>query len=696
MRTKNKLIHDNLCKRGRRAPVILFAICFSLLWTQTACNAIDETLQASPTDLAELSIEQLMDIQVTSVSRKAESLYNSAAAVYVVTQEDIRRSGATSIPEALRMVPGLQVAKTNGNTWVITSRGFADRWASKLLVLIDGRNVYTPLFSGVYWDVQDYMLEDIDRIEVIRGPGATMWGANAVNGIINIITKSAGDTTGGLAVGGAGREERAFGGVRCGDALGENGSYRVYAKYFSRDDTGYRKWNPTDPTKAGDSWHQSRGGFRCDWNLNKNKSLTIQGDIYDGGERQILEAYYLTVPFRQNTPNRIAVSGGNLLARLTDRVSETSEQTLQFYYDRIDRRELEFGEHRNTWDLDFQRRQRPNARHELIWGLGYRYTVDSTDSSFWVNFDPAEANQTVFSAFIQDDIILKPNKVRLTLGSKFEHNSYTNIEIQPNIRALWTPSKRNAIWAAISRAVRTPSRWERSGRVNAEAAGNPALPSWVVVTPNPEFVSEKLTAYELGYRTQPSKRVSFDLAAFYNVYDDIRAFAGVDPFLEMSPLPPHIVLPLQLQNKISGTTRGAELAINWEPTDWWRLSGGVSYLHMDLIQDPSTLANWLTEPILDPMDGSPKRQYHIRSYIDLPNNLEFDAMLYSVGAVERTIVPAYSRVDLRLGWRPRKDFDVSLILQNAFQVEHREFDVGLDEKQTMLQHSLFTKVTWGF
>jgi iron complex outermembrane receptor protein len=680
-----------------RRPALLATcvICLAMLHPLSGSAATGDAKVISA-DLPELTIEELMNVQVTSVSRKAESLCDTSAAVYVVTQEDIRRSGATCVPEALRMVPGLQVAKTNGNTWVITSRGFADRWASKLLVQIDGRNVYTPLFSGVYWDVQDYPLEDIDRIEVIRGPGATMWGANAVNGIINIITKSSGQTQGGLAVAGAGREEKAFGTLRYGGELGSNGTYRVYTKYFSRDDTGTRRWfeEPESPD-AGDPWHQARGGFRCDWNLDPRKSLTVQGDMYSGGERQVLTSFFLTDPVERDIQNAIDVSGGNVLARMTTKLSDTSEQSLQFYYDRIDREELQFGEHRNTFDIDFQRSLQASARHSLVWGLGYRYTQDNTDSSFWVQFDPVKSNQHVISALIQDDITITPDKFRLTLGSKFEQNTYTDFEIQPNIRFLWTPTKRQTLWGAVSRAVRTPSRWERSGRVNDQVVpGFP--PSLIAVLPDARFGSEDLLAYELGYRTQPSKNVSLDIATFYNIYRDVRAFAGVDPFLEMDPAPPHIVFPLQLQNKIKGRTVGTEIAANWDVCPWWRLSGGATFLRMDLVQDPSTLANWLTVPVLDPMDGSPRKHYSVRSYMDLPAHFEFDSVIYVVGRVPRTNVPAYSRLDLRLGWRPKKDVDVSILLQNALHSEHREFDTGLDEKQTMLQRSLFAKVTLGF
>jgi iron complex outermembrane recepter protein len=678
--------------------VTLFAVCLAMMCPQTVCHSFTGSAQGSMPDLTELSIEELMNIQVTSVSRKAESLYDSAAAVYVVTQEDIRRSGATSIPEALRMVPGLQVAKTNGNTWVVTSRGFADRWANKLLVLIDGRNVYTPLFSGVYWDVQDYVLEDIDRIEVIRGPGATMWGANAVNGIINIITKSASDTQGGLAVAGAGREERWFSDLRYGGELGTKGTYRVYAKHFSRNDTGWRKWGAglIEPDEGGDSWNQTRAGFRSDLNLNKKKSLTIQGDMYGGTEQQVLQVYYLTQPYKRNVDSHIKVAGGNILARMTNKLSDNTNESLQFYYDRIDRREMQFGEHRNTFDIDFQRNTRTSAKNEVTWGLGYRYTQDSTDSSFWVNFDPDKSKQSLFSALVQDEITLKPDKFRLTLGSKLEHNSFTGFELQPNIRALWTPDKRNTYWAAISRAVRTPSRWEISGRVNDQTLGNPSLPNLIAAVPNPDFDSEDLLAYELGYRTQPSKTTSLDVATFYNIYRHLRTFAGATPFLEMTPSPPHIVLPLEFENQTKGRTLGMELSGNWDAARWWRLSAGCTFLRIDLTQDPSSLASWLKTPVLDPGDGSPSRQYSVRSYMDLPCHLEFDAVLYAVGPVKRTEVPSYKRLDLRLGWRPKKDLDISLIEQNVLDYAHREFDAGLDEKQTDMQRSLFLKVTWGF
>jgi len=698
---------DGVRRRGwMKLGMVLGALCATMLCVQMVSRANGDDPQSGASDLTQMSIEDLMNLQVTSVSRKSESLYDTAAAVYVITQEDIRRSGATSIAEALRMVPGLQVAQTNGNTWVVTSRGFADRWANKLLVLQDGRTLYTPLFSGTYWDAQDTMLEDIERIEIVRGPGATMWGANAVNGIINIITKSADETYGGLTVVGQGREQRGAMRMRYGGALGTKGHFRFYTKYFDRGDTAWRWWpGSVRPDGAGDSWDQSRAGFRFDWELSKQDSLVVQGDMYDGEEQQVLEASYLTQPYQRNTVNDIDVSGGNVLARWNRLYSNKSDATLQFYYDWNDREEMQFGEKRNTWDLDFQARRYASANHEIIWGLGYRYTEDETPSTFWVSFNPAKDSYSLMSAFVQDNITLKPNKVRLTLGSKLEHNSYTGFEVQPNVRFLWTPSDQNTVWAAVSRAVRTPARWERSGRVNNSVVGDPSMPQLVAVLPNQDFESENLLAYELGYRARPAKRFSFDIASFYNIYRHLRAFASGTPYLEATPAPAHVVLPIYFANERQGRTVGYEISANWSVTSWWKLSGGRTALKMDLSQDPSSLSGWLSQPILDPVEGSPRKHYSIRSYMDMPGNLELDVILYVMGRVPRTNVPPWKRLDVRLSWRPKdKNVEFSLIGQNLlalqqskeYHYEHREFDVGLDEKQTQMEREIFGQVTWEF
>src|SRR5213593_5305657 len=427
--------------------------------------------------LKKLSIEQLMNLQVTSVSKRPERLSQTASAIQVITQEDIRRSGASSLPEALRLAANLQVAQLDSRQWAISARGFNSTTANKLLVLIDGRTVYTPLFSGVFWDVQEVPLADIDRIEVISGPGATLWGANAVNGVINVITKDAKDTQGFLLAGGGGTEQHGFGTVRYGAALGSSVRARIYGRGFDRDATALPSGQD-----AADDWHLEQGGFRMDWEASRASRVTVQGDLYDGR-------------IAQDSGGDIAVSGGNVIAKWSHTLSERSSLAAHLYYDRTDR-DIPgvFGEDLDTYDVDLQHRARVGARHEVVWGLGYRLINDRVVNSSGLAFLPSHVARQWFTGFVQDEIALVPNRLHVALGTKIEHNDYTGFEIQPSGRVSWTVSPSGTLWAAVSRALRTPSRIDRE----LFAPGQPPY----FLAGGPDFHSEKLLAYELGYRQQ--------------------------------------------------------------------------------------------------------------------------------------------------------------------------------------------------
>jgi len=642
----------------------------------------------STTDLTELSIEELMNVEVTSVSKKPEKLSEAAAAVYVITQEDIRRSGATSIPEALRMAPGLHVARIDANKWAITSRGFNGEFANKLLVLIDGRTVYTPLFAGVYWDVQDTMLEDIDRIEIIRGPGATMWGANAVNGVINIITKSARDTQGGLVSGGAGSEERGFGGVRYGGTLGDSAWYRVYAKYFNRDDSV-----DSSGDRTSDEWDMLRGGFRIDWDVSESDSLTFQGDIYDGDLRETVDVAFLTPPALLALDKSFDVTGANVLARWSHVFSDTSDMSMQVYYDRAERDKFQLDEVRDTFDLDFQHRFVLGDRHEIVWGLGYRYTADDLDGSFTISLDPDSRHDDLVTAFVQDEITLVDERLKLTVGSKFEHNDYTGFEIQPSVRLLSTPHERHTLWAAVSRAVRTPARTNDDMRINFLVfPGTDGSTNVMTILGDDDFESEELTAYELGYRVQPVENVYLDIAAFYNVYDDLLTQEPGIPFFELTPAPPHMVIPMYFDNMMDGETYGAEVAVNWNVTESWRVAAGFTCIEMDLDSDSSS-----GDTLADETErSSPQHQFHIRSYLNLPHNVQFDTALYYVDSLPAQDVSSYVRLDTRLGWRPTENLELSVGLQNLLDTEHDEYGLMEGAHPTEAERSVYGKVTWTF
>ncbi|MEQ1528954.1 MAG: TonB-dependent receptor, partial [Methylococcales bacterium] len=431
--------------------VLLVSLVCQICWAEP-----NTTSSAAETpEVLDLNIEDLVNVQVTSVSQKAQALSDAPAAVFVISNEDIKRSGVTSIPEALRMAPGVDVARINANKWAISARGFNGSIANKLLVLIDGRSVYTPAFSGVYWDSQDVMLEDVDRIEIIRGPGATLWGANAVNGVINVITKHSEDTQGGLLTAGGGTKETGFGAFRYGAKLGKDTSVRAYIKGFQRDE-----FKTPEGLNAGDDWHKQQGGFRIDSRLSMQDDVTLQGDIYQGGLHQSITTPTYQPPYQQALSDTIHISGGNITTRLHHNFSSTSDYILQFYFDHYKRQEFIETEERDTLDLDFQHNFAFGKRHNLIWGLDYRYTYDNFATTSLVKLNPSRRGTQLFSAFIQDEIMLIDDTLWFTLGSKFEHNDYTGFEGQPTARLMWAPHTGHRFWASVSRSVRTPARAE--------------------------------------------------------------------------------------------------------------------------------------------------------------------------------------------------------------------------------------------
>ena len=645
-------------------------------------------------DFTDLSLEELMNIEVTSVGKKPQRLVDTAAAVFVITQEDLRRSGATSLPEALRMAPGLQVARIDANKWAVSSRGFNGRFANKLLVLMDGRTVYTPLFSGVYWEVQDTLLEDIERIEIIRGPGATLWGANAVNGIINIITKHARETQGGLATVGGGSEERGFGSLRYGVTLHPDAFLRVYFKFLNRD-----HMIDVEGQDTHDEHWMTRGGFRLDWQTSDRDSLTFQGDLYAGEANQDLSLPSLAPPFQQRVEGDIDLFGANLLTRWRHQSSDSSHIALQLYYDRTDRKETPLlKETRDTVDIDFQHQFRLMGRHEIVWGLGYRFTQDDFGNSFFTRLDPNHAADHLWSAFIQDEIALIKEHLFLTLGSKFEHNDYSGFEHQPNIRLRWTPTPTHTLWAAVSRAVRTPSR-ENDGRVNrfiippGAPQQNPGpIPAITAVVGSADFDSERLVAYEIGYRIRPIDLLSFDLAAFYNVYDNLRSVEPGAPFLETVPTPPHLVLPFQLDNKAEGESYGVELAVDWQPFKWWRLHTAYTYLQLRIDPDnDSQSSNTDLEEGL-----APHHQVSFRSQMNLPKGLAWDLWLRYVDALPSINVSDYVTLDTRLAWTPISGLEVSLVGRNLIAKHHLEFVNELFPVATEIKRSAYIQLAWRF
>ncbi len=642
-----------------------------------AANARAQTTQ----DLKRMSLEELLNVDVTTVSRAPEPTMSVPAAVFVITADDIRRSGAQSIPEALRLAPGVQVARINAGTWAIGMRGFADRLARSMLVLIDGRAVYSPLFAGTYWETQDTLLEDVDRIEVIRGPGGTLWGANAVNGIINIITKPASATAGTLASAGAGSSERGFLGVRYGGRAGEAWNYRVYGKAFDRTSQFHSDGLDFDGLRLG------QGGFRADWNPTSRRGVTLQGDVYDArlGERPTVTSY--TAPYANTSDLDAPLSGGDLLTRWSDGLGRAGSFQLQAYYSRTSRSELPVTEKRDTADLDFQQRPPRWRGHQITWGAGYRVTSGDIVAVAPTAFFPPRRTDNLFSWFAQDELSVVP-RVRVTLGSKFEHNGYSGFEVQPSIRLLWTPTARQAAWAGVTRAVRTPSRVETDYTTTSLVSATG--PVFVRLIPDPAFVPEKLTAYQAGYRVQPAAPMFLSLASFYNRIDDVLSTEATPAFTEPAADPVRVVIPVTFGNGLEGASYGAELSADVRPGARWRLTGSYSLLVIQLSKKPGS-GDVSQERRNE--GQSPRHQLQVQSSVDLPRGWMIDAFLRHISRLPASQVPAYTTFDLRAAWRATPALEVALAGQDLGQAHHLEWPSGASAN-IEIRRSAYLSITW--
>jgi iron complex outermembrane receptor protein len=625
-------------------------------------------------ELKRLNVEDLMNIEVMSVARHPERLLDAAAAIQVITAEGIRRSGAVTLPEALRLADNLQTAQRGARGWAISARGFNTDLANKLLVMIDGRTVYTPLFSGVFWEAQDYLLEDVERIEVVSGPGGTLWGANAVNGVINVITRKAADTQGLHVEAGGGTELTGAAGVRYGGELSPQMQFRLFAKHVDHDDSRLADGSP-----ALDAWHRSQLGFRIDSAPAAADVLTLQGDYYENRER---------VPGGGVTTMR----GANLLGRWTRGMTGDSGLTLQVYYDWTYLSDavpaLTLGalpvapsgqllDDLRTLDVDFQHRFRAADAHAITWGLGFRHTHDVVRNAPALAFFPAVLNQELFSAFVQDEIRLREG-LSLTIGSKIEHNDYTGVEVEPSARLQWQPAEAHTLWAAMSRAVRAPSRIDRD-------LSQAAPPYLVVLKGGPDFTSEKVTAYELGYRTQPGPGFGLSLSAFYNVYSDVRSTTITLPTL----------LPFYFVNDVAGDTWGLEFSSTFQVTDRWSLRAGYNLLQEDLHVKPGRvdISNGRNET------ADPQHQVALRSSLDLSRGLELDAGLRWVDTLRNNngptpgSVPAYFELDARLAWHVTDALELSITGRNLLHDRHPEYGFPAPGR-TEVERSVYGKLTW--
>jgi len=662
--------------RCLRLPVV---ICLALGWVAQSRAQTQPDTPPSVNSLKNLSIEELMDIEVTTVTRSPEKLLDAASAIQVVTNEDIHRFGASSIPEALRLADNLNVAQANAHDWNISARGFNTDLANKLLVMIDGRTVYTPLFSGVFWDAQDYLLEDIDRIEVISGPGGTLWGANAVNGVINILTKSAKDTQGLYWEGGVGTQPEDFTAVRYGGKLAPDVYFRVYGKY-----TDWSHEDLTNGSAANDAWKQGQGGFRIDADPGVDNKYTLSGDLYGATEHD-------------TTGGLGKSSGGNLLGRWTHTISEDSDTSLQAYYDQTylssPKPATAFApagnitDHLDTYDLDFQHRFSLGERNKITWGLGYRFTDDTVGPAPTVTFLPLHEDQNLYSGFVQDEFKLRDN-LFFTLGTKLEHNDFTGWEVEPSARLQWNFTPKQMVWAAVSRAVRTPSRIDHDLE---EPTGLPAPFPASILNGGANFESETEIAYELGYRAQLGPKLVTSLSFYYNEYNHVRSTTpGPAGF-------PSFGFPLVFNNNLEGETHGFEFAANYQMLDWWGLHAGYDLLKENLGAAPGEVdfSNGLNET------ADPEQQWSLRSSMNLPQNTTFDTALRWVDTLHNNngptpgTVPSYFELDARLGWRPVAGLEFSIVGQNLLHNHHPEYGFPGPTREEITR-SVIAKVTWQF
>ncbi|MEJ0087905.1 MAG: TonB-dependent receptor [Pseudomonadota bacterium] len=604
-------------------------------------------------DLKELSVDQLLDIHVTSVSKRSEPLSGAPASIYVISADAIRRSGATTLPEALRLAPNLQVARADSVQYAISARGFNNAIGNKLLVLVDGRTIYTPLFSGVFWDQQDILLEDIDRIEVISGPGAALWGANAVNGVINVITRSAQDTQGTLINAYGGNDERG-GAVRYGTTIGD-GAVRMYAKYSELD--------PTQRADGGsilDDWRRGQIGFRADW-ARGDDGFTVQGDAYKGDSvpRGFVGAFELT---------EVEVSGANLLGRWRRQTASGGELQLQAYLDHSERDDALF--YRPTADIvdiDFQYAA-TGDKHKVLWGAGYRYGHDDVDPGFVTIFVPESRTMQWGNLFVQDEMRLSET-VGATLGLKLESNDYTGVEVLPSVRLAWKPSESHLVWATLARAVRAPARYDRDVRF-------PGFPPFFVVG-GPNFESEVANVIELGFRGQPTSKLNYTVTTFVHLWDKLRSGTS---------------LPVQLENKIEGEVYGVEAWAEYQPASFVVVSAGLTVMNEDL-----KLKRGSTDPVgvdNNTLRNDPDHEWSLRSRFDLSRNLQFDLQLRRIGALPAPVVPAYSELEARLAWLPNEKIEVSLVGRNLLHSNHVEYGDAVSRSQ--FERNFYGQVRWHF
>jgi iron complex outermembrane receptor protein len=636
-----------------------------------------------PVPLRELSLEQLGRLEVTTVSKQPAEVWRTPAAITVLTQDDIRRSGVTTLPELLRLVGGVQVSRLDSDHWAIGIRGLTNAFSKALLVMIDGRSVYTPLFGGVYWQVQETLLEDVERIEVIRGPGATIWGSNAVTGVINVITKHPRDTVGVLASAGAGNVDQGRASIRFGDAFGEALSYRVYATGSVRDAQHHTDGDPFD------DWSLGQAGFRLDFSRGDGSGLRLQGDTYTGtmGERATVGSF--SPPSQLVVRGDDIVRGGNLLARWERELASGTRLRLQGYYDRTVRHDIRFGEDRNTVDVDLVLRTPLARRHQLSWGAGFRNSrSNTTQLQPTLSVVPEDRDQRLASLFAQDEIELLDEEVFLTVGSKLEYNTYSGWEAQPSARVLWRVDTQESLWGAATRAVRTPSRIETDLRLTAFV--QPSPPAYVQISGSPEFDAEALVSLEAGYRRLLTPSLFLDAAVFHNTFEGLASYGTFLPSVQTSPIP-HLLFSSTYLNGIKAVSDGFEVAGDFRPTPWLRTRGSYALFSIDTKTRPGYPEDQLN--LRAYQDSVPRHQTSVQASLTLPGRLEVDYVQRAASRVVFGGVPGYATGDARVGWEVANGLTVAVAAQNLWAPNHVEFARN-DFEPIGIRRSVHASVTW--
>jgi iron complex outermembrane recepter protein len=634
-----------------------------------------------------LSLEELMQVVVTSVSKKSQTMANTAAAAYVIQAEDIRRSGAKNIPEALRLAPGVQVSAIGNNKWAVSIRGQADRYSNKLLVLVDGRTVYTPLFSGVIWEALDIPLQNIDRIEILRGPGAAIWGANAVNGVINILTRSPYDMQGKAVSVSAGSELQGELQTNYGWQNGDNTAMQVYAKAHVYDEAQLRSG-----ANAADDWQNQTVGFKLEHLLPTGK-LAMQTVLTHSVSGEQITTFAVT-PRPQSQVNNAEqmMNSGNFLLRWEEGVDTSHSQYLQFFTEYSDLTHPILQEQRVTSDLEYQYMWQLGQRQQVIMGAGYRNNRDEITNSNMVRLDDIDLSTDLFSFYLQDEITLQPEQWKLSVGARLEHNTFTKEELQPNARLLWTPDAANSFWLSYSTAVRTPSRIESGGTILIDilppTRQSFGMPTVLRGSGAAEGV-ERLNAIDLGWRHQFNTALSVDIAAFDYDYDQLRSSKA--PVVSVVAPPGYVLIDAILANTWSVAFQGWELAMDWRPRTSIRVQANYSHLENEV---PTGLQSARLGEITD---TAPKEQYSLRSAFDLNDKWQLDLWLRRVSAISLHQVPAYNSLDLRVGWRPSPQLELSLVGQNLLQRSHYEFaSQFIRLTRAEIERGAYLKVVWKF